>query len=172
MDIPGLAIADPHLPQGAMMTTIPPHPITHILCPVDGSDEGCRAAEVAACLATALGTKLTFLAVAKPAKLTPEIEAYLKLEGLGGLELPQSLPNAEDCMRVAASIATKCGVTEFEQKIEVGTPFDAISYRTRHGDVDLVVLGFRRRYALKNLGRPHLADLVAEKLDVAVLTVP
>jgi nucleotide-binding universal stress UspA family protein len=149
-----------------------PKPVKHILCPIDGSEEGCRAAELAACLASALRAKLTYLAVAKPAKVTPEIEAYLNREGLDGMELPQSMPEAEDCLRVAAGIASKCGAPDFLAKIEVGKPFEAISSRARNDGVDLVVLGFSRRLALKNLGRPYLADQVAEKLDMSVLTVP
>lgn len=154
------------------MTSATPQPVTHILCPVDGSDEGCRAAAMAACLSSALGAKLSYIAVAKPAKLTPEIEAYLALEGLDGLEMPHPMPQAEACMRTAVGIASQCGASDVTQRIDIGKPFDAISYRVQDDGIDLVVMGFRRRLALKTLGRLHLADQIAEKLDIAVLTVP
>ncbi|MEZ5934814.1 MAG: hypothetical protein R3F54_23340 [Alphaproteobacteria bacterium] len=58
--------------------------MSNLLCGVDGSEPACRAAALAAQLASALDVKLTYLTVAREIEPRGDLKGYLEAEGLKG----------------------------------------------------------------------------------------
>ena len=144
----------------------------HILCLVDGSDEACRAAKVAACLARDLSSRLSFVAAAKPLKTTPELETYLAIEGLSGVDVPLPEREAEACLQTALSIARDCDAPDPTAQVKIGTPFDVIAEFQRADAIDMVVLGHAKWPSWLRTSHRPVAGRLIERLKLPVMLVP
>ncbi|MEL6315860.1 MAG: universal stress protein [Pseudomonadota bacterium] len=144
----------------------------HILCLVDGSEEGCRAAHVAGCLARDLSSRLSFVVAAKPVKPTPELESYLVLEGLTGVEMPLPEAEAEACLQTALTIARDCDVPDPLAQVKIGTPYEIIAEYQRAEAIDMVVLGHAQWPLLARATQRPLAGRIIENLKLPVTLVP
>ncbi len=154
------------------MTETSPQAITRVLCATDGSEAACRAAEAAGCIARDLQADLMFVSVAKAAKMTPELQEYLKAEGLEGERLPLLSSDAEACLERAAEIAKGCSVPNAKQAVRVGEAFDEVAATIRNERIDLVILGHHTRSTARRLARKPLSQRIADEVPVKVLLVP
>lgn len=144
----------------------------HILCLVDGSEEGCRAAHMAGCLARDLSSRLSFVVAARPVKPAPELESYLAMEGLTGVEMPLPKAEAEACLQTALTIARDCDAPEPRAQVKVGTPFEIVTEYQRSEAIDMVVLGHARWPLLARATQRPLAGRIIESLKLPVALVP
>ena len=144
----------------------------HILCLVDGSEEGCRAAQMAGCLARDLSSRLSLVAAARPLKPTPELESYLAIEGLTGVEMPLPEADAEACLQTALTIARDCDAPDPRAQVKIGTPYEIISEYQRTEAIDMVVLGHAQWPLLARTTQRPLAGRIIESLQLPVTLVP
>lgn len=146
--------------------------VKKILCGVDGSEEACRAAELASCLSRDLQAGMTFISVARAVEMTPELKKYVEAEGLQGQSFPILAADAEACLLRAEEIAAQCAAPTVARAVEVGDPFERMSTFARDKKIDLVVLGHHVRSSLSRLAQKPLAQRLADALPVNVLLVP
>lgn len=154
------------------MTETTPNTVRRILCGADGSEPACRAAEVASCLARDLGAELTFVSVAKAVATTPELEEYLKIEGIEGTTFPNLSADAETCLDQAVGIARQCSAPAFRRVVEIGDPFERLSAYVEKEKIDLVILGHHARSSVGRLARKPLSQRIADDVPVKLLLVP
>ncbi|MDA3858178.1 MAG: universal stress protein, partial [Roseovarius sp.] len=119
-------------------------PFSHILCWVDGSDEGCRAAEHAAYLARSLGAKLSYLAVGTETGRDKGFDEYARIEGVSEPMPPVLKGDVDACLRQAMSIAAKIGIAGTARLVRSGDEVMAVCDAAQAQDADLVVIRKRR----------------------------
>lgn len=154
------------------MNESPNKMFNHVLCAVDGSEPACRAAAVAACIARDMDATISFVSVAEAAKASPQLEDYLKTEGIEGTPVPFHVPEAEDCLKKAISIAHECGASAVESAVEVGDTFEQLSAAIKKQGADLIILGHHARSSVGRLARKPLSQRIADELPVKLLLVP
>lgn len=117
---------------------------SNIVCAVDGSQHGLRAATLASELAASCGARLTFLTVTKRLKLTEEVKHYLEVENLGTSEPQYVLDEfTEDILGQARDAAKAAGVSKPQLEVRVGQPARTIVDFAKRADCDVIVLGSR-----------------------------
>lgn len=114
-----------------------------ILCAVDGSQQGLKAAQAASELAAKLGSDLTFLTVTKELKLTEEVKRFMEIEHLTGS--PQYVIDelTDRVLTQAKECAVRCGVKKARTEVKVGNPARAIVAYAERSGADLIVMGSR-----------------------------
>ena len=127
---------------------------------------------MAGCLARDLSSRLSFVVAAKPVKPTPELESYLALEGLTGVEMPLPEAEAEACLQTALTIACDCDAPDPLAQVKIGSPFEIITEYQRAEEIDMVVLGHAQWPLLARATQRPLAGRVIENLKLPVTLVP
>lgn len=146
-------------------------PFSHILCWVDGSDEGCRAAEHAAHLAQSLGAQLSFLTVGTQSDRDPGFDAYARIEGVSEPMPPVLEGDVNACLAQAMSIASHIGVTGTARLVRSGDDVAAVCDAARAQNADLVVIRKRKSSLVGRLLGASASDTLANGCGFAVLTV-
>jgi nucleotide-binding universal stress UspA family protein len=146
-------------------------PFSHILCWVDGSDEACRAAEHAACLARSLGAKLSYLAVGTGAGRDEGFDAYARIEGVSEPMPPVLKGDVHACLEQAMSIAAKIGIAGAARLVRSGDDVMAICDAARTQDADLIVIRKRKSGLVERLLGASASDTLANRCGFAVLSV-
>lgn len=145
--------------------------IRHILCGVDGSEPACRAADHAAWLAVALGAHLTFVAVARAAQSTPEIDAYRHAEGLGSEPLALLSTAAEACLKSARNAAATLGHDSANTLIRVGKVAPTLLSTATEVGADTIVLGRHPHTDLRRTVMGSVSGTVSSQSRLNVLQV-
>ena len=143
-----------------------------ILCLVDGTEEGCRAAERAACLARDLEGTVEYVVAARAARPSPQLEKYREMEGLDGVEIPLPPKEALDCLEQAKSIAVSCGYSHPKGNVLVGSGAEVVVERTKNSTVDLLIVGHRSRRLGFGISQSATLAKVIERLAMPVMLVP
>ena len=143
----------------------------NILCAVDGSQHGLRAARTAAGLAAKLDASLVFLTVTKHIEVNDAVRRYMQLEHLTGG--PQYVLDemTEQVLGEAQRTAIENGVHGARAVVRVGSPARAIAAFAKEIGADLIVLG---RRGLGDVGGALLGSVshkVASLSDCTVMTV-
>lgn len=146
------------------------NPFSHILCWVDGSEEGCAAAERAAGRARALDAKLSFLAIGDSFSGDPGFLEYARIEGVSA---PAPIIPAGDisaCLDQAVSISTRVGVQRPERIFRTGNISTVICEAARTQKADLVVIGHTRPSLIERILHLSIGNRAGDGCDFAVLT--
>lgn len=144
---------------------------THILCLVDGSEAGCRAAERSARLARSLDAKLTFLAVGTTRLRDEAFEQYARVEGVSDPLPPAFEKDTLECLNVAVKIAADVGVRVAGRLEDTGDVVAAICRGAQAHTADLVVLRRRTGGLPEKLFGTSVSDRFAKECNFAVLSV-
>ncbi|MGF1608671.1 MAG: universal stress protein [Kiloniellales bacterium] len=142
-----------------------------ILCPVDGSDHALKAAKLACELAAKHGSKLTFLTVTKPLKMTAEVKHYIEVENLSGE--PQYVLDqfTENVLQQAKDAARAQGVSDIKTEVKTGQPARTIVQAAERGGFDTIVMGSRGLGDLEGFLLGSVAHKVASLAKCTVITV-
>lgn len=144
-----------------------------LLCVVDGSAPSCRAARLAAELASKGGTRLVFVSFGNGAKVTRDVETYLKMEGLvgeGWAGRPVLVDDAQYCLHLALSIASNVGVEDAEEMVMLGEPYHGIVEAHKQVNADIVILG-GGWHPIKDWVFGSISHAVFRDTDASVLLV-
>ncbi len=142
-----------------------------ILCAVDGSGHGLKAAKTASVLAERFGAALTFLTVAKELKVTEEVKRFIEAEQLSGE--PQYVLDdyTEQVLQEAKDAARENGVKDFKTEVRVGNPARTIMRFAESGGFDAVVLGSRGHGDVEGVLLGSVSHKVASLAKCTCVTV-
>jgi nucleotide-binding universal stress UspA family protein len=144
----------------------------NIVCAVDGSPHGLKAARLASELAAACGAGLTFLTVTKRLKMTEEVKHYLEVENLGTSDPQYVLDEfTKDILDQANAVAQEAGVSDSQSEIKVGQPARTIVEFAVRSKCDAIVLGGRGHGDLEGGFLGSVSHKVASLAKCTVITV-
>ena len=116
----------------------------NIVCAVDGSRHGLKAAKLASEIAAACDAKLTFLTVTKRLKMTDEVKHYLEVENLGSSEPQYVLGEfSKQSLADARSAAQEAGLSDPATELRTGQPARTIVDFATQSNCDAIVIGSR-----------------------------
>jgi nucleotide-binding universal stress UspA family protein len=143
-----------------------------ILVAVDGSEHSTKAVDAAASMATAVGAKLSLLAVVPSmAAVAGDLESYARSENLLN-ELPRLLASVQPAfLEPAAARARAKRVTEVSLETATGDPATEILATAHAKGVDLIVMGSRGRGRLSGLLLGSVSQQVSSHAPCSVLIV-
>lgn len=144
----------------------------HILVAVDGSEHSTKAVDAAAIIASAVGAKLSLVAVLPSlAEMADELEPYARAENLLN-ELPRLLGSMQPAfLEPAAARARAKRVSEVALETTTGNPATEILAMARDKSVDLIVVGSRGRGRLSGLLLGSVSQKVAAHAPCSVMIV-
>ena len=148
--------------------------IGKILVAVDGSEHSMKAAEIASAIAAACGSKLTILTVIRAQqspKLSAELQAYAKLEHIGGADFEAMKSLSNSLLSEVESKAHSQGVKDIDKKVETGPVARTIVAVAKKSEADMIVIGSRGMGNIEATllgGVSHRVELLAK---CSVLTV-
>ncbi len=143
----------------------------NIVCAVDGSRHGLKAARLASRLALAGEAELTFLTVTRRLKLTEEVRHYLEIENLGTSE-PQYVLNdfTKKVLDEARAVAREVGAAA-NSEIREGQPARTIVDFAARTNCDAIVLGSRGHGDLEGGFLGSVSHKVTSLAKCTVVTV-
>ncbi len=144
----------------------------NIVCAVDGSRHGLKAAKLASEMAAGSGAKLTFLTVTKRLNLTEEVKHYLEVENLGTSEPQYVLDEfTKDVLDQARAQAREAGVSDPQSEVRVGQPARTIVEFAALINCDAIVLGSRGHGDLEGGFLGSVSHKVTSLAKCTVITV-
>ena len=145
---------------------------SNIVCAVDGSRHGLRAAKLASELAAACGAKLTFLTVTKRLKMTEEVKHYLEVENLGTSEPQYVLDEfTNDVLDQARAAAQAASLPDPQLEVRAGQPARTIVEFAARANCDAIVLGSRGHGDLEGGFLGSVSHKVTSLAKCTVITV-
>jgi K+-sensing histidine kinase KdpD len=123
-------------------------------------------------LAERLGAGIVFVAVAREASRSAELEEYARVEGIGSVSVPIMSWSAKSCLAVAEQLAVNAGLANTRSIVRVGVADKVLSSVAKQEDVDVIVVGNNEIRFLRNLFRkPLFAGLISTAGEVDVIVV-
>jgi nucleotide-binding universal stress UspA family protein len=143
-----------------------------ILVAVDGSEHSARAVDAAASIASAVGARLSLLAVVPSmAAVAGELESYARAENLLN-ELPRLLASVQPAfLEPAAARARAQHVSDVSLETVTGDPATEILATAHEKGIDLIVMGSRGRGRLSGLLLGSVSQQVSTHAPCSVLIV-
>ncbi|MEM7222751.1 MAG: universal stress protein [Pseudomonadota bacterium] len=142
-----------------------------IVCAVDGSRHGLKAAQLASRLALAGDSDLTFLTVTRRFKLTEDVLHYLQVENLGTSEPQYVLDDyTKKVLDEARAVAKEVGAGA-KSEIREGQPARTIVDFAARANCDAIVLGSRGHGDLEGGFLGSVSHKVTSLAKCTVITV-
>jgi nucleotide-binding universal stress UspA family protein len=145
---------------------------TLVFCGVDGSGDSRAAVDVAAQLASRLGTRLVLAHVAEVAQIP-----YAPAAPFAGMARPAAFEHEIDSQqevseRLLARIAFDAGLVDAERRVAVGLPAERLAELADAEKAELIVVGLRGRGAFKAAFLGSISNSLLGVARCPVLIVP